>query len=103
MVLVALLGCVAWVAVSVLAPTQPAPALQRAIAARLGVDVSRLTFERMAENDGCTIVEVATSDSYRSVAARQDAAGWTITKVSTDADHFDLDEPDWERVCTPSA
>jgi hypothetical protein len=30
------------------------------------------------------------------------AAGWTITKVSKDTDHLDLDDPPWDRVRTPS-
>jgi hypothetical protein len=94
--------CLVWLLNLVLAPTDPAPALQQAIAARLNVDVNRLSFERMAEQDGCTIVEVSTGDTYQSVAAIRDAAGWAITSVSTDDRHFDLDDPDWARVCTPA-
>lgn len=99
--IVILLMCLAWLWNVVLAPTEPAPALQQAIAARLHVDVNRLSFERMAEHDGCTIVEVSTGETYQSVAAIRRDARWAITAVSTDDRHFDLDDPDWARVCTP--
>jgi len=100
--LVALLVCFMWLVHLVLAPSEPGPALQQAIASRLGVDVNQLSYERMAEHDGCTMVEVSTGHTYQSVAAVPGDAGWVITKVSTDNDHFDLDDPDWERVCSLS-
>lgn len=100
---VTVLACLAWVVDSIiLKPIDPDPGLRQAIALRLGVDPRQLGFERIVENDGCTIAEVSAHDDYRSVAARRHGAGWAITKVSSDTDHFDLDDPQWERVCASS-
>jgi len=72
----------------------------RAIAERLGWQADQVRVDRRQIQGDCLIAEVRDGRVSRWVALRRTADTWQLTRVATDADYFDLDDPHWDWACT---
>ncbi|WP_295696639.1 hypothetical protein [Lapillicoccus sp.] len=101
------LSVVAWGALAlVVAGCSVGAPVEAISAARSGLERSVPGIEvrgvsEVAVDGDCALVEFDTSRGIDNVGAHRDAQGsWSVRKVATDADYFDLDYSDWpSRAC----